>query len=308
MQDRQTVRFCIGVLLACGLLFLGSQRWRHTDFSAASADRHSNTSSLLRPSSQQIINTAHYAITSSATPAQTQKIATAVEILYTAYNKHFDMSARATSVAQGKMPLRLYKDQEEFKQHNQSRPWAEAYYQFPTCYAYYPATDINPYHWMLHEATHQLNVEVAHFKLSKWLDEGLATYFSTSKIQNGLLVPGTIDPNTYPIWWLHDIELTNDVHHDLAMGKIIPLRVLISDTGSGSDDNVNRYYIGYWSLTYFLWHFDNARYAEPFRQLILAGGSAKDFERLIGPIDEIEVQWHTFLRQRIAILTNRNQS
>ena len=41
---------------------------------------------------------------------------------------------------------------------------------------------VNPYHWMLHESVHRLNREVAHLQLGKWLGEGLAEYFSTSRL------------------------------------------------------------------------------------------------------------------------------
>ena len=56
-------------------------------------------------------------------------------------------------------------DREEFQRNNRSRPWAEAYYVRPACYAYYGGGRENPHHWMLHEAVHQLNTEVAKYTL-----------------------------------------------------------------------------------------------------------------------------------------------
>jgi len=37
---------------------------------------------------------------------------------------------------------------------------------------------------MVHEATHQLNNELAQFDLEKWLDEGIADYFGTSQYED----------------------------------------------------------------------------------------------------------------------------
>jgi hypothetical protein len=51
---------------------------------------------------------------------------------------------------------------------------------------------------MLHESFHQLNREVAHLKLEKWLEEGLAEYFSTSRPTSNALVLGKIDPTPTP--------------------------------------------------------------------------------------------------------------
>lgn len=53
---------------------------------------------------------------------------------------------------------------------------------------------------MLHESVHQLNQEVARLDLEKWLDEGLAEYFSTSRFISNRLAVGRVDLNTYPVW------------------------------------------------------------------------------------------------------------
>lgn len=193
--------------------------------------------------------------------------------------------------------MTLYKNRQEFKQHNKSAPWAEAYYQAPTCFAYFAADERNPYHWMIHEATHQLNHEVARIARPDWVDEGLATYFGTSQIGDGKLVPGSVDVDTYPIWWLSGLELTGELPVDIATGNIVSLRVLVSGAG-GSDiaQAVNKYYLGYWSLTHFLLDFDNGRYADEYREVIAAGGNLEQFEKKIGPIDRIEVEWYGYLR------------
>jgi hypothetical protein len=245
--------------------------------------------------------TDHYAIASTATLAQTRKMGEAVESLHAAYLGFFADSLPARPADAKKLSLRLYKDQAEFKAHNTSSPWAEAFYRRPTCYAYFAIDEANPTQWMLHEATHQLNREVARFVLAKWLDEGLASYFGASQIREHVLVPGSMDMHAYPLWWLPSLALSGNPQTDFAAGKLVPLRALISGSG-GPDINrhFNAYYIGYWSLTHFLVHYRDGRYAAGFRQLIAAGGSLQDFEKFIGPVERIQGEWYGYLREKIA--------
>jgi len=250
------------------------------------------------------VETPHYSITSTATEGQTRQVAAAVESLHAAYARFFK-----DSIAEGghaKLQLVLYKDQQEFKRNNRSSAWAEAYYLQPTCYAYFGVGERNPYHWMLHEATHQLNTELAGITRRKWVNEGLASYFGASRLDDGTLVPGSIDTDTYPIWWLPSLELTGDVAVDVANGRIISLRALLSGVGGPEiAQAVNQYYIGYWSLTHFLFHFDGGRYAEQYRLLIASGGSVEQFEKLIGPIERVEPEWYGYLREQQAAIASR---
>ncbi len=229
-------------------------------------------------------------------------MAAAVESLNAAYLELFAQSIRAEPNRK-RLRLTLYRDQAEFKANNKSAFWAEAYYLPPVCYAYFAVDEENPYHWMLHEATHQLNHEVARFPNTKWINEGLATYLGTSAIRGGKLIPGAIDLHTYPIWALARLPLSGDHDNDLALGKIISLRALVSGVGGPNiDEKVNTYYIGYWSLTHFMFHFDNGRYAGKYRQLIAAGGSLENFERIVGPIGLIEQEWYAYLVQQAAVV------
>lgn len=251
------------------------------------------------------VETAHYAITSTADTAQTQQVADAVEALYVAYGKVFAADP-APATARGKLKLTLYAHQAQFKTNNRSLPWAEAYYLRPICYAYYAKDESNPYHWMVHEATHQLNAEVSGFPRYKWVDEGLATYFGASRIESGTsgrgkLIPGKIDPDAYPTWWLADSGLTGNLDQDIDDGDWVPIRALITGKDApGIASNVNGYYIQYWSLSHFLFHGENGRYAAGYKRLIAEGGSLANFERLIGPADRIEYEWYRYLQDRIA--------
>jgi hypothetical protein len=169
------------------------------------------------PGAKQV-ETAHYVIATTADASQTQRVAEAVETLYTAYGLFFKAHATPAD-GHDKLKLTLYAFQAQFKANNYSMPWAEAYYLQPVCYAYYAKGEPNPYHWMIHEATHQLNAEVSGFRKAKWIDEGLATYFGTSRVEGGGLVPREIDPDTYPIWWLSNSGLTGNLDADIEAGR-----------------------------------------------------------------------------------------
>ncbi|RDZ29210.1 DUF1570 domain-containing protein [Lysobacter silvisoli] len=240
----------------------------------------------------------HYLAASSASPERTRATLQAVEALHRAYLTVFPEVAAAPAGG-GKRQLVLFGSRAEFRANNRSSAWAEAYYLRPNCYAY--ADDgANPYHWMLHEATHQLTREVAGLKPARWLDEGLASYFSTSRYADGRLQVGTVDANTYPIWWLGDLVLSGDLQSDIKNKRIVGLRQLIASDRKDLNRRFNQYYIGYWSLTHFLFHHQNGRYAQGYRALLREGGSLAGFERLIGPVEQVEREWYDYLRRGIV--------
>ncbi len=242
------------------------------------------------------LQSAHYAVASTADAGQTEQVVRAVEQLREAYIA-FLPAVRAQREDGQKLKLRLYRNQAEFKANNRSSPWAEAYYQTPVCHAYYSVGERNPYHWMLHEATHQLNRELAGFPRVRWSDEGLASYFGASKLLDGKLVPGTIDGNAYPIWWLSSLALSGDLTNDIAKGRIIPLRAVIDGSGPPIGQRVNLYYIEFWSLSHFLFHYNGGQYADGYRRLLGGGGGIVEFEKAIGPLDRVQTQWYGYLRE-----------
>jgi hypothetical protein len=250
------------------------------------------------------ITTEHYAIRSSATQEQTEEIGAVVEALYAAY-----VNARLASNEnpQPHLPLqlKLFKDRREFRRCHRRVGWAEAFYRKPYCHAYYSAAELNPYHWMLHEAVHQLNREVSRLEAPQWIEEGLAEYFSTSRLQDGQLHPGQIDRNTYPIWWLDDMDLSGELERDLADLEIIPLVAIISGRGGPKlDDHFNLYYVHWWSLTHFLFHFEGGKYREPFFRVIREGGTQDSFEKHIGPLPAVQAAWYRHLQEQRTALKN----
>ena len=156
------------------------------------------------------LETPCHIIYSTATREQTEATAHALELLYGAYSNRFGHFA-GFQHEHPRLKVKLFKDREEFRRINPGLGWGEAYYREPYCRAYFSSSEINPYHWMLHEAVHQLNHEVAHLKLAKWLDEGLAEYFSTSRFVSNELAVGRVDLNTYPVWWIDDIATSPDL-------------------------------------------------------------------------------------------------
>ena len=89
---------------------------------------------------------------------------------------------------------------------------------------------------------------------------------------------------------------------DAAAARFIPLRDLLEGRGPGIDRHVNLYYLHYWGLTHFLFHYENGKYAAAYKQLLARGASTPDFERLIGPIGEIEEVWYAYMLDAIATM------
>jgi hypothetical protein len=236
------------------------------------------------------VETPHYLIASTASRDQTEQVGRVVEILYSAYSNRFS-TLPTFRHEHPKLKLLLYKDRREMRWVNPGLGWAEAFYREPYCRAYYSASEVNPYHWMLHEATHQLNHEVAQLHLAKWLEEGLAEYFSTSRIQNGQLMPGRIDRNTYPVWWMDEMATGTNLAASLTNGSFIPLQVIVTGHGGpGMNSEFNLYYLHWWTLTHFL--FESPKYREQALLLAQRGGRVDAFEQTIGPVSIIQPQWY----------------
>jgi len=240
--------------------------------------------------------TADYQVTSWATVEQTTQVGSTAEALLRAYLQFFALDNSV--VPKGGLKLTLYRNRAQFKAKHPQPAWAEALYSKGVSYAYYDAKAPNAWHWMLHEATHQLNEQVGHTPKDKWINEGLASYFGASKLEDYTLTPGKIEAKAYPVWWLDQLRPSGDMAKDFASGRVVPLRALVSNSGGPNiNTHVNQWYLGYWSLTHFLLHGAGGKYAPGYRKL-LAGKSATlaDFEREIGPVDAVQAQWYRYLQ------------
>jgi hypothetical protein len=241
------------------------------------------------------LETPHHTIYSTATRQQTEDTARAIGLLYDAYANRLGTLPQFQH-QHPKLKVKLFKDRAEFRWVNPNLGWAEAFYREPYCRAYFSAAEINPYHWMLHESVHQLNHEVAHLNLEKWLEEGLAEYFSTSRIEPNTLVPGRIDSNTYPVWWIDDLAASPDLAENIANGSVIPLRSIITNRGGPSmKSHFNLYYLHWWTLTHFV--FESPRCREHALELVQGGGGLDAFERTLGPVEQVQTEWHAYVRR-----------
>jgi hypothetical protein len=246
----------------------------------------------------------HHVIDSTATKPETEETARALELLYVAYSNRFG-GLPGFQREHPKLKVKLFKNRVEFRRVNPGLGWAEAFYREPYCRAYFSAGEVNPYHWMLHESVHQLNNEVAHLRLAKWLEEGVAEYFSTSRMNSNALAVGRIDPNTYPVWWIDEIATGSDLDENLRNGSVIPLRSIITNRGGPSmNRHFNLYYLHWWTLTHFL--FEDARYREKSLALLQQGGGLDAFERIIGPVEKVQPEWHAYVRHLKNVMAGAN--
>lgn len=247
------------------------------------------------------IETERHKIFSTATREQTDAVANALNRLYVAYSNRF-AKLEGFTTKHPKMQLKLYKDRAELRKVNPGLGWVEAFYSPPFCRAYYSAEEINPFHWMLHESVHQLNHEVAHLRLEKWLEEGLAGYLSTSQLQETEFTIGKIDVNTYPVWWIDELATSSSMTENLSNGSILPLRAIITHHGGPSmKSHFNLYYLHWWTLTHFV--FESETHRANAIQLLQRGGGLAAFEELIGPVEQIQNEWHDYVQSLKARLS-----
>jgi len=252
-----------------------------------------------------VVDTAHHRIYSTATHAQTEQTARTLELLYDAYSDRLGALVGFES-RHPLMQLKLFKDRREFRRIHPGVGWAEAFYKEPYCRAYYSADESNPYHWILHESVHQLNNEVANLSLEKWLEEGLALYFSTSRVLANELAVGDIDPDSYPVWWIDKIATATELSDNLRNGSVIPLRVVVTNRGGPSlNSHVNLYYLHWWTLTHFI--FEHPHYREKSVELVQQGGDLTTLERLLGPIERVQAEWHGHVRDLKADLAGSHR-
>lgn len=250
------------------------------------------------------LETGHYLIYSTATRQQTEETARTLELLYQTYSNRLSILETFQS-AHPKLRVKLFKDRAEFRRINPNLGWAEAFYREPYCRAYFSAAEINPYHWMLHESVHQLNREVAHLKMEKWLEEGLAEYFSASRVTSNALMLSVIDPNTYPVWWIDELATAPDLQENIRNGSVIPLRSIITNRGGPSlNSQFNLYYLHWWTLTHFL--FESPRGRDHALELVRQGGGLEAFEKALGPVDKVQVEWHLYVRHLKSTLSGKD--
>ncbi len=63
----------------------------------------------------------------------------------------------------------------------------------------------------------------------------------------------------------------------------------------------NLYYLHWWTLTHFI--FEIPTYREHALELAARGGGLEAFEQTLGPVDRVQTEWHTYVRQLKATLS-----
>ncbi len=247
----------------------------------------------------------HYSALSNVSIEETRDALSKAETLYQAYSAFWDVKA---GPADKKLLLKIYSSRKELKRANPLSGWAEAFYREPYCHQYIEAESENrPYHWMVHEATHQLNNEVSQFKLPQWAEEGIACYFSTTRMDDGKMSLGVIDRDTYPVWWLSSLDLSGDLSRDKVDKKIISIRSIVNDEKPlKMNEHVNLYYIHWFSLVHFLLEGEQGKYRQAFMACVKTPSGLEAFEENIGPYQLIEPQWYQHLLQIIDSLSKND--
>jgi hypothetical protein len=71
------------------------------------------------------------------------------------------------------------------------------------------------------------------------------------------------------------------------------------------NDHFNLYYLHWWTLTRFI--FESEKYHD--RALLLAqrGGGLDAFEAIIGPVDQVQIEWHDYVRRLKAALAGEDR-
>lgn len=252
------------------------------------------------------VSTTHYTVYSDCTLQQTQQIGLVAESLYTVYQDFLQRQQLAPH-RHGRLAIKLYQSRDKMRYCNRMHGWVEAFYLRPYCHQYYSAAEANPYQWMLHEATHQLNDLGAGLSMSQWLSEGIAEYFGTSRLVDNRLVLGETDTNTYPIWGIKTIAISGDLETDKRNGSIIPLRTIVSGSGGPPMDSYfNLYYLHWWSLVHFLQHGQNGKYRAGVARLLKTKGGIAEFSQHVGTIEQIEREWYDHVLEQKRKLIHRH--
>ncbi len=219
----------------------------------------------------------HWTIYTDASDPVAQKILRVAEAVYDAFVAE---NAGLLPMAPPKT-LRAYvfKDRDRFmKEANLPAAWAEGYYDGGkrACFCYYDPAGRNPYHWFVHEATHQLISElvVNCSGLNAWLSEGYACYFGTSRLADGRLKLGDIDPDTYPAWWRKQ--------YTARLWKLDEFDAKIAPK-FGELQDPNGFYLQSWLIVHYL---NQGERRDAFRRFFLEAAQGRadtaTFEKTVG--------------------------
>jgi len=83
------------------------------------------------------------------------------------------------------------------------------------------------------------------------------------------------------------------------------LRAIITNRGGPSlNSHFNLYYLHWWTLTHFV--FESPRCREHALELVRRGGSLEALEQTLGPVDQVQVEWHNYVRHLKDVLSGQD--
>jgi hypothetical protein len=238
------------------------------------------------------LQTKHYLIYATTTEENAIAMGNIYESVYDTFTDYFSKYFKIPAM-HPVLKIKLFNTRDEFRKICKITSWAEGMYlpQEGFCIQYFDVAAQNPYHWGLHEGVHQLCDEVLNVRFPTWLNEGIATYFSATKIRDNKLNLGEIDGNAYPVWWLKEFKD--------KLGGLKEFVVITPEQWSRAQ-NPNPQYLICWTLTHFLFHYHDCKYKDGFLKYIekakSGGVDLKTFESLVGNIDTITTEWIEYIK------------
>jgi hypothetical protein len=230
------------------------------------------------------MDSTHYHLWTSASASRGSQALGAAEILHRSWT-----AWAGTSHGKRRHNLRLFASRSEMRRALPGLGWAEAIYHDDLCDQYDDPHAERPWHWLVHEGTHQLAAEDARLHLPRWANEGLACLFSASRTRNKSLVLGSVDAETYPVWWLRRKPLAGTLQQDLARGNLVlPSRILSEPDTLDISSSVNAHYLTWWSMAHFFHTTDSVAW----RNWVFHDGSKAGLLRRYGPAATLDARWY----------------
>lgn len=227
----------------------------------------------------------HYHMRSSAPQPRTKSAMDAAEVLH---RRWAAWTGAKDSKPHPRHKLRLFSSRDEMRRTLPGLGWAEAIYHDSICDQYDDRFATRPWHWLVHEATHQLAYEESRLRLPRWANEGLACLFSTARQRKGDLILGSVDPETYPVWWLQKTPPTGDFAKDMRALLVPPSRFLAESDFAAIGNSVNAHYMSWWSFAHYLNKTDSAAW----RDWILHDATPEGLAKRFGSGTNLDRKWY----------------
>ena len=230
----------------------------------------------------------HFVVECDADQAFTDWISKNLELIYAKYTSIFPQQTKPKT----KFRCIVFKDVKEYMAYG-SPPNTGGYYQDLTkkLVFYRQAKDSDTLLVLYHEAFHQFLAYYL-YGAPQWFNEGHGDYFGPSAYNEKTR---QMEVRTNP-WRLPLIKQA------IAAGRVQPFEKLLLMTQAELYDPsmISINYAQSWSVVYFLWHFDNGKYARClqlyFKSLNKGAGLREAYAEGFGkvPLSQLEKEWKDF--------------